>query len=259
MSRKRGRAHQSGLVINDLHFPFHDQRAIDLVLKVADALQPARIFLNGDITDCWEISRFDKNPQLQDAAGLRPELAQTRDFLRALRGRFPRARIDYLFGNHEYRWSVFIARNARELHGLRGMTLEEQLECSARRINVVNSGNKENSVLWGKLLIGHFNRVNKHSAYTGRNLLEDKSISLIQGHTHRGGSSFKRAYDRDIVAYENFCLCDRSPAYVDRPNWQLGFSVVYKDPSSDFFYVEQHPIIEDASGYRVFFNGECFS
>jgi hypothetical protein len=215
------------------------------------------------LLDCWEISRFVKNPELHTRANLQYEIARAKGFLKELRWKFPKARIVYIFGNHEWRWSVFIANNARELYGLKGMTLEEQLECQELKIEVVNSGNKESSWLWGKLLIGHFDKVNKHSGYTPKTLLEDKSISLIQAHTHRGGSSFRRLYDRDIVAYENFCLCDRQPTYADRPNWQLGFSIVYKDTESDFFYVEPHPIIEDKIRnqltYRCFFNGKVYS
>jgi hypothetical protein len=63
----------------------------------------------------------------------------------------------------------------------------------------------------------------------------------------------------DIVAYENFCLCDRSPSYVDRPNWQHGFSIVYRDPRSDYFLVESHPLAETVDGWKAtlkaFFNG----
>ena len=113
-----------------------------------------------------------------------------------------------------------------------------------------------------RLLIGHFDKVSKHAGQTARNLLEEKGISVIQGHTHRGGSSFKKLYDRDLVAYENFCLCDRNPLYCDRPNWQLGFSMLYKDEKSDFFFVEQHPIAVTQHArratYKLFFNGRVY-
>lgn len=255
-------AFEKALVINDLHFPFENPRAIALTLQVAKDLEPDTIFLNGDIIDCWQISRYVKNPKHATKDGLAYEVDRARSFLTGLRLQFPKARIIYIFGNHEYRWAVYIANQARELYGLKGMTLEEQLDLPDLDILVVNSGNRENSYLWGKLLIGHFDRVNKHSGMTAKNLLEDKSISVIQAHTHRGGSSFKRLYDRDIVGYENFCLCNRNPEYVDRPNWQLGFSIVYKDVKSDYFYISPHPIAEIKSDtythYKTFFNGTLY-
>ncbi|MBZ5499716.1 MAG: metallophosphoesterase [Acidobacteriia bacterium] len=254
--------YETAFVLGDLHFPWQNDRAIEVALGIAEELAPNLVVINGDATDCWDISKFDKNPACHDKAKLSSELNLTRDFLARLRKRFQRARIVYVFGNHEHRWAVFIASNARELHGLKGMTLQEQLELDQHRIECVYSGNKETSWQWGKLLIGHFDAVSKHSGYTAKNLLDSKGISLIQNHTHRGGSSFKRLWDRDVVAYENFCLCDRNPAYVDHPNWQLGFSIVYKDRKSDCFSVEQHPIVEIVNGDRTtlkaFFNCTLF-
>lgn len=253
---------EKALVINDLHFPFQCSRAIEVCLKVTDKFKPDTIFINGDLVDQWEISSFVKNPSKFAKNNLAGEINEARLWLTQLRKRFPLAKIIYIFGNHEYRWLKYIAANARSLSGLRGLTLEDQLDCPKLRIEVINSGNRESSYLWGKLLIGHFDRVAKNSAYTAKALIEDKGISLLQGHVHRGGSHFKRVYDRDIVGYENFCLCDRNPEYVDRPNWQLGFSLVYKDSVSDSFYVEQHPILEIKKGkslhYQTWYNGEIF-
>ena len=249
---------QKALVINDVHIPFENPRAVDLVFRVAKDLQPDLIFLNGDIMDCWEISKYVKKLELRDKAKLSYEIERTKSFLERVVMTFPKAHVRYIFGNHEYRWAVYIANAAPELFGLKGLSLEEQLNCPGLGIEVINSGNKESEYLWGKLLIGHFDKVNMHSGYTAKNLLEQKSISLIQAHTHRGGSSYKRFYDRDLVAYENFCLCDRSPSYANRPNWQLGFSIVYKDQLSDFFYVEQHPIIEHEKTVSTFFNGKLY-
>lgn len=255
-------SYESGLIFNDVHLPFESRPALELTLSVGDVLQPDRIIINGDLLDCWEISTFIKHPARRAKNNIADEIAAARGFLTHLRKRFPGARIQYCFGNHEYRWVKYIASHAQELAKLRGLTLAEQLDCEALKIEVIDSGNRESSFQWGKLLIGHFDVARKHSGYTARGLVEDKGVSLIQAHCHRGGSSFKRNWDRDIVGYENFCLCDRDPDYVDRPNWQLGFSIVYKDTKSDFFYVEQHPITEIVKGgkktYRTWFNGRIY-
>lgn len=249
-------SYKTAIVLNDLHIPFEDAKALALALDVADALQPDKIVLNGDVADCWQISQYVKNPKLHTVASLKQEIETTRGFLEHLRFRFPGSEIVYIFGNHEYRWQVYISKNAGELFGLKGLTLEEQLGLDALGIKVVNSGNRENSWQWGNLVIGHFDRVSKHSAMTAKALIDDKAISLIQAHTHRGGSSYRRLYDRDIVGYENFCLCNRNPEYVDRPNWQLGFSTVVNDGHR--FHVTQHPIV-DGDKYVTWFNGREYS
>lgn len=248
----------SNLVFNDQHRPFQDDRAVDLMLEVGKALNPDIITINGDNGDCWAISRFTKREDLRLVANLKAEIDDQRAWLKMLRGEFPDAEIKYIFGNHEYRWDCYIQENARELSGLKGLTLAEQLELAESDIKLIYSGNRESSELWGKLLIGHFDRVSKHSSFTAKLLVEDKSISLIQAHTHRGGAFYKRMYDRDVVGYENFCLCDLNPCYTDHPNWQLGFSIVYKQVDDDFFYLQQHPIIHTGKNYRTFFDGQVY-
>lgn len=229
-----------------------------LALAVGCSLKPDIIVLNGDIIDNWAISTFVKNPQTPNY-DVSYEIERTKGFLKELRHLFPKSRIVYIFGNHEYRWIKYIFKNADKFKKLKKISLEEQLETTELDIEVINSGNKENVWLYGKILIGHFNKVNKYSGLTAKNLVEEKSISIIQAHTHRGGCSYKRLYDRDIVGYENFCLCDRNPEYADHPNWQLGFSIIYKDINSDYFQVDQHYIAEIKKGnrtiYKTRFNG----
>jgi predicted phosphodiesterase len=251
------RGFETAVVMGDLHIPFEDKKAVKVALDVAEDINPDIIILNGDVSDCWEISRFTK--RLDVDADLRDEIDQTRIFLMKLRNRFRKSRIIYIYGNHEHRWSTWIANNARELHGLRGLTLKEQFDCTEEDIEVVYSGNKESSWLWGRLLIGHFDRVHKHSGYTAKNLLDQKGISLIQAHTHRGGSSFRRMWDRDLGAWEGFCLCDRNPQYVDHPNWQLGFLAVTKSKLSDYFHVEEYPIVPSSTKHATYYKGRLYT
>lgn len=241
---------ERSVVLGDLHIPFHDAKAVRLTLKFIKEFKPDNIFLNGDILDCWEISKFDKTLSIQSR--LIDEVRTTVAFLRNLRSAVPNARIIYIFGNHEFRFERFIARNSKELAGLKGMTMEEQLELKELNIKAIDSHQRENFYRYGLLLIGHFNRVNKHSGYTAKNLLEDKGMSLIQNHTHRGGVSYKRDY-RDLkIAVENFCLCNLNPKYCLIPNWQQGFSVIYKETNGTFFKVMPLEIIK----YRIFFGNK---
>lgn len=177
-----------------------------------------------------------------------------RDFLASIREASPSSEITYLFGNHEFRFEIFISTKAKELEGLNGLTLEEQLDLKQLNIIPVNTHQRESFVRYGKLLIGHFNQVRKHSGYTARGLLEDKGLSLIQNHTHRGGSSYKRDFSDNKVAYENFCLCNLNPPYCQLPNWQLGFSTIHKDTKSDFFKVTPVEIVK----YRILYGNRIY-
>jgi len=79
---------------------------------------------------------------------------------------------------------------------------------------------------------------------TAKNLLEDKGVSVIQAHTHRGGSSYKRCFDGQKGAWEGFCLCDLKPKYCNLPNWQHGLNTIHKDKKSDQFKITPVEIID---------------
>jgi UDP-2,3-diacylglucosamine pyrophosphatase LpxH len=238
---------ERAVCISDLHIPFQDKTAVQLVLKFISQFKPDYVFLNGDIIDCWEISRFDK-PLFIDSR-LKDEICATVIFFDELRQASPNSRIIYIYGNHEFRFERFIAKNARELAGLMGLTLKEQLCVATFGIETVDSHQKENFYRFGQhLIIGHFNKVNKNSGYTAKNLLEEKGISVIQGHTHRLGSSYKRDFEGVKGGWEGGCLCDLNPPYIQLPNWMQGFITIHKDKKTDFFKVTPVEIIE----------GRCF-
>jgi hypothetical protein len=90
-------------------------------------------------------------------------------------------------------------------------------------------------------LYTHGHRVNKHSGYTAKNMLEDLGVSGECGHTHRAGSHYKTDWGGEKVFLENGCLCDftLSMDWFRRklPNWQYAISVV-KFQGKDF-HVDQ--------------------
>ena len=76
--------------------------------------------------------------------------------------------------------------------------------------------------------MGHWNTVAKHGGQAAKGLVESKGVSLLQGHTHRFGAHARTTVDgRVILGIENFSMCRRQASYIRRPNWQLGFSVLY--------------------------------
>lgn len=165
---------ERSIVIGDLHIPFQNKQIVDLVVQdFIPYFNPHIVFINGDLLDCWEISKFEK--PLNIHSRLRDEILQTNIFLRDLRKKAPRAKIIYIFGNHEFRFEKFISKNAKELYGLSGLSLEEQLNLDKLKIQAINNHQRENYFRYGKLLIGHFNKANKHC------LLEDTEILTKNG------------------------------------------------------------------------------
>lgn len=99
-------------VLNDTHGPWHDPRALNLVLDVFEDIGINHLVLNGDILDFYNVNGHGpKSPDVQQV--LEDELYWGQDFISHLRKQFPKnkTKITYLFGNHEDRLNRFILRN----------------------------------------------------------------------------------------------------------------------------------------------------
>ena len=98
------------IVFNDVHAPFHDTKALSLVLDVAEDIQVDRIVINGDLLDFYDInSHGAKHPDIMQK--LDNEIDWGIEFFQNLRKRFKEQEIVFIFGNHEYRLDRFIMNN----------------------------------------------------------------------------------------------------------------------------------------------------
>ena len=112
------------LLLTDIHIPYHDQEAVDVALEYGKKVKADTIVLLGDIMDCYQISRYSKDPKKKP---LSYEIEETKKFLTNLRKRFPKARIIYYRGNHEMRLEKYIADCAPALYDIVGNLLQTQL------------------------------------------------------------------------------------------------------------------------------------
>lgn len=228
------------VVLGDIHIPFHDQRALQLVLAFLPTITPDVVVLNGDIADQYEISSFDKDPRRK--ASLVSELAEVESFLTLLREIVPKSRIVYIYGNHEHRFHKYLIREAPALVGLKGMSLREQLNLEKLNIEAVEThGDRftDNYVRFGNLLVGHFDKAHKNSGFSAKALLDEYGESLIQAHVHSVGSSNKTLESRQIMGWEGGCLCDLNPLYTKQKKWAHCFHVVDMEQEGHFFHVQQ--------------------
>jgi predicted phosphodiesterase len=219
------------LVGNDFHIPFHNEAGCRNFLKFSKDLQPDHIVLNGDVLDCYSLSRFPKAPGMPD---LQEEIDIGVEFLSELRTNCPLATIDYLEGNHEERLKR-IVKEQHSLYGLRALTLPKLLFLDDLQIKyhsychpVDFNGNM--------LSIVHGHKVSKDSGASAKShLLGNGFYNVIIGHTHRMGLFYHTGHMGCRRGYENGGLfCKKKLEYVVEPNWQNGFCVVYmlrSDPS----------------------------
>lgn len=222
------------VVLSDIHFPYHDDKALKAVYKFLEQHPINTIILNGDILDFYDVSSFDKDPDRINS--LQKEIDMAQKFFKKLRSLVPKARIVFVKGNHEDRIERYLKKHP-ELYSLNALKLPNLLNLDNYIIEYKDKGFK-----LGSLKIIHGDMVRKFSGYTARGELEKHDSSGISSHTHRGGVYYYRTPERYLAWFESFCLCGLNPEYINEPNWQQGFLYGYIE--KDSFAVTPIPIID---------------
>ena len=117
IGERRESTNELVVAAGDFQFPFEDPEVYASFLTFLAAERPDRIVLTGDILDLTAVSAYDKDPRL--GMPVQQELAHTHRRLAEIRASAgPEAQIFFLFGNHEARFSKWLAKKAPDLVGL---------------------------------------------------------------------------------------------------------------------------------------------
>lgn len=222
-----------GLVLSDIHLPFHDHRALELAIRYGKKRGVSWVMLNGDTMDCQGPSRFVKKP---DRIPFKREVEIGLEFLEHLRDVFPIIPIVWKDGNHEERLIQYLCSRAEELYGLPQVSWPGLLEFNRLRISYVTDKRR---VKAGKLNILH-----GHEYQSGisapvnpaRGLfLRAKGVAMC-GHHHQTSEHHEPTIDgKPIGCWSTGCLCDLRPEYMPLNKWNHGFAVVeFQQQDGDF-------------------------
>ena len=169
------------LIIPDCHIPYEDKRAYELMLKVAQDVDPTEIVILGDYADFYAVNSHGKDA---DMAGLTlmDEVYEVIKRLKQLNRLFPKAKKVYIEGNHEYRLARYINSKCPDLYG--AVDMKTILELNLLGYEYIPYGpNQKYPVLGSKLIARHEPLAGgKHVA---QNTVEKAMHSVIFGHTHR--------------------------------------------------------------------------
>ena len=220
------------IIIGDTHFPNQSDEAIgqfeDILtdLVAHDPQNELELILNGDILDCFDISQFLR----VERGSLRREFDLAYEFLKEWRRIMGDRKITYIAGNHEHRLRRYVVSLAPEIYefvprintilGLETLKIE-WVDLPERMARF-----KDNYISWNGVLIGHFDRVQKFSCYTAKNLVQDKGQSIVQAHTHRAGMYFQTFPNRTLFGIEGGCLCKLETNYTVDANWQRAVTIL---------------------------------
>ena len=172
---------KKALIIPDCHIPYEDKRAYELMLKVAQDVDPDEIVILGDYADFYAINSHGKDGAVGNGL-LEDEVFEVIERLKELNKLFPKAKKVFIEGNHEYRLGRYINSKCPDLYGVFDTASVLELKVLGYEF-VPYSPDQKYRVLDSKLIARHEPLAGgKHVA---QNTVEKAMHSVIFGHTHR--------------------------------------------------------------------------
>lgn len=211
------------LLISDLHIPYHDIQALTVAIEYGKKEKVNCIFINGDLVDFYQISRF---VNVERGKGVADEIELAKEILDIFNREFPNVPIYFLLGNHDNRLELYLANKAPELLDVAEFRLEYLLEAEKHNMTVIKD---TTLVKIGKLAVTHGHLLLKGifapvNAARGSFLKAKKSVLI--GHVHKISTHSETDIDGKIITcYSTGCLCQLSPDYAPfGNNYSHGFA-----------------------------------
>lgn len=235
----------------DFQFPFEDPEVYASFLTFLAHERPDRIVLTGDILDLTAVSAYDKDPRL--GMPVQQELAHTHRRLAEIRASAgPEAEIVFLYGNHEARFSKWLAKKAPDLVGLSDsegreiLSLANLLRLDALDIQPCISegvayGGPEHLRSYYKIAPDLIATHGTYSRTTGGGasimpIVKAAGVSVVGGHDHSQGVAFETIGGfagldaRRTAAISTGMMCRRTElgylAQHQVSRWSAGFAVI---------------------------------
>lgn len=240
--------------------PFHDERAIDIFLKVVEVERPQQTVLMGDILDLASQGRWAQEAGF--AQTTQAAIDRTTELGAEVRSRTA-GDVVWIEGNHDKRMQNFIETNAVSAFGLKKggmpkswpvMSLPNLLRLDDFNIKYMDAYPTSHWWINDRLRAEHGTKVNSSGSTAAKYMAETPHISRAFGHTHRLEAQSHTTWDRmgkiKSVAINPGCLCrvdggvpgvhsaidgSGAPAPVTE-NWQQGIAVIRFKESGEFFW-----------------------
>ena len=244
---------KTALVIPDCHIPYHDERAYNLMMRVAKDLDPDEVVILGDYADFYAINSHGKDPNMTHL--LADEISAVVEELTRLKRTFPKAKRVYIEGNHEFRLARYVKQKCPDLYGT--FSVPQLLELSILGFEFVPyTPNQKYSVLGSSLIARHEPLAGgKHVA---QNTAEKAMASVIFGHTHRIQEAQTVTMDgQNLRGISSGWLGDKESQVMQyvksHHQWALGFSIVRMLEDGTWFNELVHIL-----DYRCIVNGYIY-
>lgn len=262
-TRRRSGSDIVRVIIPDTHGCLIDKTALAAMLADIKVLDPHEVILLGDHVDCggFLAQHHVMGYVAETDYTYEEDLSASKAFLDALRAVAPRAKIEYLEGNHERRvetWCVTqVLRHKKDAEGLRRLLAPEfRLGLKERGISYYRQGEfYDNLPVPGVIKRGKCFFF--HGVSTAKNAVAstvDKIAgNCVFGHTHRAQSNIVRRISTGIIGSWNpGCLCQLQPLWqhTSPTDWSHGYAVQLVAETGSFLHLNI-PIIEGESHFAA--------
>lgn len=207
-TKRQSKKYKTALIVPDTHVPYHDEKAVSVVIALAKEIKPDLLIHLGDLVDCYSISRYEKNPVRRDS--LQSDLDGAKRILWRLAEAAPQARRILFAGNHEdrFRRAVWSLQGIhRELANLdkfqQALSWPSLLDLDGIGFEWVDYENQPATGLIPFNAVMHGYKIKPWSAMTAQAEHDAYHLSGLSGHSHRLGSYFKT----DIKGSHNWVEC----------------------------------------------------
>lgn len=246
----------SMLVWSDIHEPYADPHAVNVLEQITADLQPEVLMCLGDVFDFAELSTHrsprEGGPELQDSLdrGV-AHLARMRKISGAKQAYFRS-------GNHEDRWSRMMDQARKDIRFRQLLNLPKVQRAldfptvvGFEELGYDFSPYMEGDILaWNdKLVFTHGDLTSKHTAMA---MIGKYGKSVMFGHMHRIQNFTKRDLKGQESGWCIGCLCDLNPHYTVFADWHQGFAIIHwKKVEGEWLYdVEQIRIHNGVAFWR---------
>lgn len=224
--------------VGDIHFPFQNQRRLELAQVALKELQPTIISLMGDNLDNPNYSRFGTRKEWADST--QSGIDQYAEFLGQLRSDHPDSRIIWHEGNHDQRKEKRVREYNEDLLGIRragealgALSLDFLLRCGELDIEFIKGYPSAREVVRNQLELYH-GHVTNSTGFAASKVIQSAFMSFNTGHTHQLGIISKTFWvgkeEKVIYGAESGTFADPNltpsgkfaPNTDVRHNWQSG-------------------------------------
>lgn len=223
------------LYIPDAHVPYEDDRAFNLMCRVAKNIGVDVVVILGDFMDCYAISDHDKNPNRVRL--LDEEIAHGNERLTQL-DKLKAKKKYYIKGNHENRLERYLMRKAPELYNM--VQMKDLLKLGDRGWHVVEYRDHDRI---GKVYATHETGTAGQNAH--RQSVNAFGSNVVIGHTHRMefsvvGSLTGVPHVGAMFGWlGDFSKVDYMHRVKAKRDWVHGFGIGYMQPNG---VVHIHPV-----------------